>query len=122
MIFFAVLLICVVHVDELAADRAAFESQVQPFFDSHCIRCHGSNKQKGDTTLHTLGGDFSTGRESQQWESILEMLESGEMPPEDEPQPNDADRTAVVRWIEAGLRQAVETCLLYTSPSPRDRG
>lgn len=109
VIFFAVLLICVVHVDELAADRAAFESQVQPFFDSHCIRCHGSNKQKGDTTLHTLGGDFSTGRESQQWESILEMLESGEMPPEDEPQPNDADRTAVVRWIEAGLRQAVET-------------
>ena len=38
---------------------------------------------------------------------LLEMLESDLMPPEDEPQPNQVDRKAIINWIEAGLRDNV---------------
>ncbi|MEX0866407.1 MAG: DUF1592 domain-containing protein [Pirellulales bacterium] len=85
-----------------------FESAVRPFFKAHCIQCHGPDKSKGKITLHTLGGDLAAGQELERWESILEMLASGEMPPEDEPQPSDADRKAVASWIEAGLRDYVQ--------------
>ena len=53
-------------------------------------------------------GDLSSGHDAEQWELVLEVLESGEMPPEDEPQPSQVDRKAIVRWIDAGLREDVE--------------
>lgn len=92
-----------------AAEPAGFQSRVVPFFEAHCIGCHGPEKSKGKVTLHTLGGDLAEGKDLEQWETILEVLESGEMPPEDEPQPDKADREAMVRWIEAGLRERVSS-------------
>ncbi|MFT5468262.1 MAG: hypothetical protein ACI8UO_003371 [Verrucomicrobiales bacterium] len=86
-----------------------FRSDVAPFFAAHCVGCHGPEKTKGKIALHTLDGDLSAGHELERWELILEMLESGEMPPEDEAQPDEADRKAVANWIEAGLREYVET-------------
>ena len=83
-----------------------FRSRVRPFLETHCIGCHGPEKSKGKVTLHTLDGELSGGMEMKRWELILEMLESGEMPPEDEPQPKSAERNGVARWIDAGLRAA----------------
>ncbi len=98
--------------EEVSGGPHSSKTRVESFFKSHCIKCHGSEKSKGEITLHTLDGDLSTGRDLETWELILEMLESGEMPPEDEPQPAKAERKAVVEWIEAGLREAVGRGLL----------
>lgn len=84
-----------------------FKTHVAPFFRTHCVKCHGPNKSKGDFTVHVLDGDLSSGRDLETWESILDMLEFGEMPPEGEPQPKKAERQAVARWIESGLRDYV---------------
>ncbi len=84
-----------------------FGEQVKTFFKVNCIKCHGPEKSKGEIMLHALDADLSTGRDLERWERILEMLESNEMPPEDEPQPADAERRAVAEWIEAGLRDYV---------------
>ena len=92
---------------EIASGDAGFRADVLPFFNTHCVGCHGPKKSKGEITLHTLNGEFSAGPALDRWELILEMLESGEMPPEDEPQPAAAERKAVAKWIEAGLRSAV---------------
>jgi hypothetical protein len=84
--------------------ESGFKDSVAPFFAKNCVECHGEKKQKGKVTLHDIHGDLSSGEGLDRWEDILEMLESGEMPPEDEPQPTAAERQAVVEWIEAGLR------------------
>ena len=42
--------------------------------------------RKGKMTLHTLEAGPETGHELDRWERILDVLNSGEMPPEDEPQ------------------------------------
>ena len=81
-----------------------FESSIAPFLKQNCIRCHGPEKNKGKVTLHTLDGDLSKGRELETWDSVLDMLESGEMPPIDEPQPSKAQVKAVRQWIESGMR------------------
>lgn len=91
-----------------AAGPATYASTVAPFFESHCIRCHGPEKSKGKITLHTLDGDLAAGQELERWELVLEMVQSGEMPPEDEPQPAGSESAAVAAWIESGLRDYVE--------------
>lgn len=81
-----------------------YESAVVPFFEKHCTRCHGPEKSKAKIRLDTIRGDFSRGSNLETWETILEVLEHGEMPPEDEPQPDEGSRQAVALWIESGLR------------------
>jgi hypothetical protein len=96
------------QADEIAPGVDGFDSHVELFFEAHCIKCHGPMKAKGKMTLHTLSGDLSSGHDLDHWELILEILESGEMPPEDEPQPSETERAAVAKWIETGLRDSVE--------------
>ncbi|MDG1873486.1 MAG: DUF1592 domain-containing protein [Mariniblastus sp.] len=82
--------------------------QVKPFFQTHCIRCHGPEKSKSELTLHTLDGDLALGRGLERWENVLDALESGSMPPEDQPQPSEAERKIVTEWINQGLREFID--------------
>lgn len=108
----ALLLLLVTVSAPLVADipngPQGFKSNVAPFFKAHCTRCHGPNENKGEITLHGLDGDLSAGHGIERWELILEMLESGEMPPEDEAQPIEVERQAIAEWIEVGLRDYIE--------------
>lgn len=85
-----------------------YKTIVAPFFKKHCVRCHGPEKSKGGIMLHSLNGDMSLGMELDQWESVLDMLELGEMPPADEPQPQAAEVKAVMEWINSGMRDWVD--------------
>ena len=100
----ATLLVPGISFAAITPGESGFKDSVAPFFAKNCVECHGEKKQKGKVTLHDIHGDLSSGEALDRWEEILEMLESGEMPPEDEPQPSAAERQAVVDWIEAGLR------------------
>ena len=93
---------------DIPAEEGGHKSHVAKFFNSYCVKCHGPEKSKGDLTVHSLSGDLSLGQELDKWESILEMLEFGEMPPIDEPQPPKAEVKAVMKWVEAGMRDYVK--------------
>ena len=91
--------------DESVSDGVeGFKTVVAPFFKAHCVRCHGAEKSKGEITVHALNGDMSLGQKLDKWESILDMLQVGEMPPATEPQPKAEDVKAVTKWIESGMR------------------
>ncbi|QDU97392.1 DUF1592 domain-containing protein [Lignipirellula cremea] len=105
---------------EIPAGPGGYTSGVRPFFQAHCIRCHGSDVRKGDITLHALNGSLTPGPGLERWEVILDMLKSGQMPPEDEPQPAGADRQAVAQWIEASLRDGVQQAA-QTAKAPTAR-
>jgi hypothetical protein len=95
-------------VPSIAPGLPGFEKGVSPFFKTYCIKCHGPETSKGDITVHTLNGDLMLGQELGKWESVLQMLEFGEMPPIDEPQPTKAETQAVKHWIESGMRDYVQ--------------
>ena len=92
------------------AVRADVES-VLPVLERYCVRCHKGAKPKGKVSLDKLKtkqlflDDLSTTRK------ILEVLESGDMPPEKEKQPPAASRTTVARelrvWVEEHLAASV---------------
>lgn len=77
------------------------------FFNRFCVECHGAKTPKAGVALHELPVAPSSDDELKQWNLILEMLESGAMPPDGKTQPSDDERKAVVRWMKARFREAV---------------
>ena len=77
-------------------------SGIEPkaFFQQHCVKCHGADKQKGDLRLDRIPSDPKV------WLEIADRLDLGEMPPEDESQPPTASVKAMVRLAK---RNAAET-------------
>lgn len=50
--------------------------------------------------------DFVFGKDRDTWHDVLDVLNKGEMPPEDEQQPNELERQLIVDGITAELRSA----------------
>ena len=92
----------------LAATNAAdqpFEREILPFLTEYCLRCHDANKQEGAFRLDTLSRDFADMLVAQRWAEAIFRMTSGEMPPEDEPQPTPDELGHVVDWISARISE-----------------
>lgn len=77
-----------------------FADDVQPFLKNHCLSCHGDKKQEAKLDLSRYTSLAAVVKDVRVWETVLERIEAGEMPPEKAPrQPSDAQRRAVVDWI-----------------------
>ena len=75
------------------------------FLEKHCLRCHGPHKEEGDMRIDRLSRDFKAGLDSHHWAEALDKLNSGEMPPSDEPQPTPDEIEAFVTTLDAKLKQ-----------------
>jgi len=80
--------------------QTRFDSQIVPLLKANCISCHGPAKSKGKVTLHTITGDPANETSIALWRRVLEQLEIGAMPPEDETQPSVHEREAMIEWIK----------------------
>lgn len=83
-----------------AADE---ERSVQSFFAKYCSRCHGAKNPEGEFRLDTLSRDFTDMLVAQQWGEVLFRVNSGEMPPKDEPQPSPAELGEAAEWISGRI-------------------
>ena len=78
------------------------------FAEAHCIKCHGPEKQKGDLRLDTLGPPTAGVAEADAWSLIADAIETGDMPPRKEPQPDAVETEKAVDWVQAQLAAALE--------------
>ncbi len=92
--------------DDALADPATHASKVRPFLETHCVKCHGPEKEKGDLRLDTLPVDFTDREALAKWLEVMDNINLGEMPPEDEPTPTVEEIDTVARWIAAEFRNA----------------
>ncbi|MCC9609406.1 DUF1592 domain-containing protein [Blastopirellula sediminis] len=86
---------------------SAIASAAEPFegfLETHCNRCHGPELVERDLRIDQLSRDFKSGADSHLWGEIVERINSGEMPPEDEPQPTEDEIAAVVSQIDARIK------------------
>ena len=73
---------------------------MRPFFDRHCISCHGERKAESELRLDLKPSeDFGEPAAKAWWGEVVNVLNSHEMPPESEEQPKPDDVAAVVDWI-----------------------
>ncbi|MEC7801536.1 MAG: DUF1587 domain-containing protein, partial [Verrucomicrobiota bacterium] len=78
------------------------------FVSKYCYQCHGEEKQKADRRFDHLGTSIENFRQQELWQEILDQLNLGEMPPEDEKQPSEAEKLAIIDIITQGIAKSRE--------------
>jgi hypothetical protein len=77
------------------------QSPLEQFFTQHCVKCHGPKKQMGKVRLdRSLDSLFS---DADLLETVVSVLEAGEMPPETAPQPQADARASAIEMLQQGL-------------------
>ena len=77
-----------------------FEAKVRPLLASYCFGCHGGEKAKGGINIEDYKSLSAVRRNPKFWKNVVRQLRDEEMPPEDEKQPSDGEREALISWLE----------------------
>jgi len=87
---------------------AAFVAQTDPgaILARHCGECHGAEKPKGDFRLKDLDAGVSSSAAEERWQSVLDQVRSGSMPPKKKPRLPEADLKALTEGIDRSLTAA----------------
>jgi hypothetical protein len=77
-----------------------FKAAVHPFLKTYCTSCHGGEKPKGDLDLSVYATVDGVLKDLRRWETVLEQLEAGSMPPgKAKEHPTMEARRQAVAWI-----------------------
>ena len=76
------------------------------FIEKHCTKCHGPKKQKGETRLDTLSLEITNSDTALHWQEVLDVLNLGEMPPDDEPAPSTEELKNVLAHLTEALTKS----------------
>jgi hypothetical protein len=82
-----------------------FQKQIQPLLAKYCVRCHNVDKMTSGIRVDQLDGSLAD-RHLFTWKDILKQVGEKAMPPEDEPQPTEAERKRLTEWIHDALTTA----------------
>lgn len=84
------------------AQDDAFKKIVEPFLKTHCVSCHGPDKQESRLRFDQVKGVEVGNRNL--WTMVHERVAAGEMPPPDKKQPAAEEKKQVLSWIVAEQR------------------
>jgi len=87
---------------------AALVAQTDPgaILARHCGECHGAEKPKGDFRLKDLDAGVSSSAAEERWQSVLDQVRSGSMPPKKKPRLPEPDLKALTEGIDRSLTAA----------------
>lgn len=105
------LTIVVVRSEAAEADRrdpkpvvvSISEKVIGPFLKQHCVRCHGPKDPNGQVRFDEVAWGITNNDSAQRWQDVLDILNAGDMPPEDEPQPSIAELARVLDSLTGTL-------------------
>ena len=70
-------------------------------FERYCIDCHDAESHEGGIDFDQLLAERPLVRNREVWEHAMFLLRERSMPPEDKRQPSDAERQAMLDWLQA---------------------
>ncbi|QDU29215.1 Planctomycete cytochrome C [Anatilimnocola aggregata] len=76
------------------------------YVNKNCLHCHGEKEGKADVRLHSYKDELSIVKGRKVWEHVVDMVEAGEMPPKDKPQPMASDTTAFLAAVKGVFLRA----------------
>ena len=83
-----------VELEERLAD------DVRPLLSKYCYDCHGNGKKKGGVKLDGPGDIKSIMHMADDWLTVVEVINAGLMPPDDQPQPSAHEIQTIQQWVE----------------------
>ena len=90
---------------DLCTTNGLADERLETFVKSHCIRCHGPEKEEGDIRIDQLSRGFRSGKDTHHWAEALDKVNTGEMPPEGEPQPTQDEIAVFVSSLDGLLKE-----------------
>ncbi|MED5278275.1 MAG: DUF1587 domain-containing protein, partial [Verrucomicrobiota bacterium] len=96
-----------------------FQQKLQPIFAKHCVKCHGGEKVKGKVNLKEIANAGQFLAKPELIKEIIDVIDAGDMPPEDEPQLKPADRSAMLTSLKAMLQTAATGQIAKRNPPRR---
>ena len=76
----------------VAKPKVAFPEKHATFLDTYCMDCHDADTEKGSVNLEALSFKIETIEQAENWQKVLHVLNSGEMPPEKKKQPDQVEK------------------------------
>ncbi len=86
----------------------AFGADVKPLVAAHCLKCHSTEKHKGDIDFEQFVSPTQVLKHPKPWERALEQLTNRNMPPPEKPQPTPEERQRMLSGINAILDAAAQ--------------
>ena len=115
---YLVLIALISSLSSYAIDKLPdYKKDVLPILQSHCMKCHGKDKQKGKVRFDTLSTDFiNDSQAAETWDEASNSIKLGEMPPEEaKKQLSAQQRRILTRWIDGSLLKAANAGAGYTA-------
>jgi RNAse (barnase) inhibitor barstar len=84
---------------DFAGLQHAYARDIQPLILQFCLDCHSTDDREGELDLERFASLTDVRHDAKAWQKVAEMLDNGEMPPADSPQPNDTERKRLVAWV-----------------------
>ena len=79
------------------------QKDLAPIFQKYCYECHGNGKKSGDLALDSYKTTADVLANREQWKTLQDYIVKYQMPPEDKPQPSQAERDLITAWIDREL-------------------
>jgi len=73
-------------------DTSSFPEKHAPFIKKYCFECHDAFSEEGKVNLEDLPYQITDIKSAELWQKVLDAMNSGEMPPEDERQPKNQEK------------------------------
>jgi hypothetical protein len=83
---------------------AEFLREIRPILTESCMKCHSTDEQKGTLDLEQFARIDDVRHSTKTWLKVAEMLDNGEMPPKDAPQPAAERRKRLRGWVADYLK------------------
>jgi mono/diheme cytochrome c family protein len=112
--FFSVAVVMFVVEASAATPRAVLEVRHKEFLTVTCGKCHASDTPEANFRVDDLPLAIDTVAAAERWQKVLGALNSGEMPPADEPQPE--------RAAKADFLDVLATTMVVARKSLADQG
>ena len=76
--------------------------------EATCIQCHSDKRTKGGVNLESLLQNPQVEKEFALWEKVRQVVEAGDMPPEDADEILPAEKSALLAWIDAATQEVAQ--------------
>ena len=83
---------------------ATYSKEIRPILSRHCEKCHSQDLSEAEIDLTAFPSLAEIRKKPETWQKVSEILETGQMPPKDAPQPSDADRMKLQQWVRGYLK------------------
>jgi hypothetical protein len=85
--------------------EASYTKEIRPLLQRHCSACHSEKRAEAEIDLDQFATYADVRRSPRTWQKVLEMLDSGQMPPKDaKTKPTDDERLRLRTWVRSYLK------------------